>query len=84
LTLRKDVHKVYQDCCCQLTGEEARKITVFDYNTFKDPDEIEVMKQNLRDYLDNPEASTYMYSYVIQYFERDNAMRNGGLLSIKG
>jgi hypothetical protein len=54
---REDVDKIYQECC-QLTGEEARKITVFDYYTVKDTAEVNAMKQKLREYLDSPEVST--------------------------
>jgi hypothetical protein len=56
---REDVHKVFQSCC-QLTGEEARKITVFDYYTVKDPAEVNTMKQKLREYLYSPEVGIDM------------------------
>jgi hypothetical protein len=54
---REDVLKIYQECC-QLTGEEARKITLFNYDSVKEPAEVNAMKQKLREYFDTPEAST--------------------------
>jgi hypothetical protein len=57
------VDKIYQECC-QLTGEEARKITLFNYDTVKDTAEVNAMKQKLREYLDSPEASIYVAFFV--------------------